>query len=85
LAITLPEPLQLNMNRLARGDVHREVLAEFFISTLVIEEHADLAAVQVTRKPAPGGHANEAAHADVFADLRDQATPCGFDRLTVAP
>jgi len=63
------------------GDVHREVLAERFVATRVIDQHADARAVHIRRDAALRIEPHEAAQRDVLAELLHERRSAGFDRF----
>src|ERR1044071_1653832 len=64
--------------RLGEGDVHRDVLADL-VGAVIVDQHADLDAVQVEGKFALRLQALEAPDRHVLADLLDQGLPALLD------
>ena len=65
---------------LARRDVHSQVAAQRFVTAGEIQQHADLAAVQIAGQLAGAGRVTlKTADADVLAQLHDQCLAGLFD------
>ena len=66
--------------RLRSGDVHGDIVRDFVVAALDVNEHADARAVDVVGEQALGFDAFEAAEGHVFADLADKRLADVFDR-----